>query len=395
MSKKIDFETFVKRSKDTHPNSNLIYDSSTYKNTHIKTKITCTIHGDFWQTPKDHMNGQGCPECGKNRMGLLRRSNTDEFVAKYRKIYGDNNLDFSQFTYTKSNEHSNVICLKHGLFTATPNNLLNGRGCPECGLESRGDFFRMKEEEFDKRLKEIWGDKITYDFNDYKNFVIKMKFCCEKHGEFEALPLNILRGHGCPKCAIEKQIERRTTSYEQVEREMRKTHGNKYIYYPETYKNKRQKMKMECPKHGVFWQSPSAHIGGNGCRCCNESKLERELAQCLVENNIEFEREKKLGRQHIDFYIPAIKLNIECQGEQHFKKKFDDKYDFELSLQRDIKKHNLLKEQNEKLIYYTQKNLLPRDIKDKKFQGIYNDNNLYFDLDTVINYIKKEICEKK
>lgn len=118
--------------------------------------------------------------------------------------------------------------------------------------------------------------------------------------------------------------------------------------------------------------------------------------QWVLENNIEFEREKKLGRQHIDFYIPSIKLNIECQGEQYFKKKFDDKYDFELSLQRDIKKHNLLKEQNEKLIYYTQKNLLPKDIKDDKFQGIYNDDNLYFDLDKMNNYIKKkEICERK
>lgn len=64
-------------------------------------------------------------------------------------------------------------------------------------------------------------------------------------------------------------------------------------------------------------------------------------------------------------------------------------------MQRDIKKHNLLKEQNEKLIYYTQKNLLPKDIKDKKSQGIYNDNNLYFDLGKIINYIKKRNMRKK
>lgn len=47
MPKKIDFETFVKRSRNAHSNSNLIYDPSTYKNTYTKTKITCTTHGDF------------------------------------------------------------------------------------------------------------------------------------------------------------------------------------------------------------------------------------------------------------------------------------------------------------------------------------------------------------
>lgn len=34
-----------------------------YTNTRTKVKITCKIHGEFLQTPHDHLKGQGCPHC--------------------------------------------------------------------------------------------------------------------------------------------------------------------------------------------------------------------------------------------------------------------------------------------------------------------------------------------
>ena len=34
------------------------------KNTN-KVCIICPEHGEFWQTPKDHLNKRGCPVCGK------------------------------------------------------------------------------------------------------------------------------------------------------------------------------------------------------------------------------------------------------------------------------------------------------------------------------------------
>ena len=33
--------------------------------TDTKVIIGCPIHGDFEQTPTCHLQGQGCPECGK------------------------------------------------------------------------------------------------------------------------------------------------------------------------------------------------------------------------------------------------------------------------------------------------------------------------------------------
>ena len=41
------------------------YSKVKYKNNREKIIIICPIHGTFIQSPKNHLNGQGCPICGK------------------------------------------------------------------------------------------------------------------------------------------------------------------------------------------------------------------------------------------------------------------------------------------------------------------------------------------
>ena len=387
MSKKLSFEEFVERSNKTHENNDLIYDESSFNGSHQKVRIICPKHGEFWQIAKDHMNGQGCPICGREKSGLQRRSNTEKFISSFKELYG-NKLDLSKFVYTKSNIKSTVICPIHGEFEATPNNLLRGRGCPICGNINKKIKQTISEQVFDERMEKIYGDSLTYDFSNYSNFGEKMEFVCSKHGSFEALPLNVLHGHGCPICGREKCSKSRTMKFEEVLRRFKEVHGDTYTYDESTYKTSRKKMRIICPKHGEFWQIPMNHWGGQGCPVCKESKLEMELDKALTDNGIEFIRQKPLGRQSIDFYIPKYKINIECQGEQHFKKKFDDKYDFKKSLERDIKKNKILRENGEKLIYFTKENLLPNNIEDPMFCNIYNKDNLFYDTESIINILK-------
>lgn len=387
MSKKLSFSEFMEMVNKTHENNDLKYDESTFNGSHEKIRVICPKHGEFWQIAKDHMAGQGCPICGKEKGGLKRRSNTDKFISSFKKIYGDK-LDLSKFFYTKSNQKSTVICKIHGEFQASPNNLLNGRGCPICGNISKKVKQTMSEQVFTERIKSCYGDSIKFDFSDYSNNCNKMSFKCSMHGEFQAIPLNVLRGHGCPTCGKEKYKKSRTLKFKSVVLErFRNTHGDTYVYDENTYESPRKKMKIICPKHGNFWQTPMNHWRGQGCPICKESKLEMELSKALADNGIEFIRQKPLGRQSIDFYIPKCKLNIECQGEQHFKKKFDDKYDFKKCLERDIKKNRILRENKERLIYFTKENLLPKNLKDPMFCGIY-DNNLFYNTESIINMIK-------
>ena len=321
------------------------------------------------------------------RSGRVKKLTKKEFIERAKKIHG-NKYDYSKVKYIDYETPVRIICPIHGEFQSTPNSLLMGRGCPTCGNINKKVKQTISEQVFNERMKKIYGDSLTYDFSNYSNFGEKMEFVCSKHGSFEALPLNVLHGHGCPICGREKCSKSRTMKFEEVLRRFKEVHGDTYTYDESTYKTSRKKMRIICPKHGEFWQIPMNHWGGQGCPVCKESKLEMELDKALTDNGIEFIRQKPLGRQSIDFYIPKYKINIECQGEQHFKKKFDDKYDFKKSLERDIKKNKILRENGEKLIYFTKENLLPNNIEDPMFCNIYNKDNLFYSTESIINILK-------
>ena len=54
-------------------------------------------------------------------------------------------------------------------------------------------------------------------------------------------------------------------------------HNNKYDYSNIEYKNNYTKIKIVCPEHGVFEQTPNSHISGCGCPICgNVKKLTTE-----------------------------------------------------------------------------------------------------------------------
>lgn len=53
----------------------------------------------------------------------------------------------------------------------------------------------------------------------------------------------------------------------------KKIHGNKYDYSKVEYKNNRTKVCIICQEHGEFWQLPTHHLAGHGCKKCAAEKL--------------------------------------------------------------------------------------------------------------------------
>lgn len=49
----------------------------------------------------------------------------------------------------------------------------------------------------------------------------------------------------------------------------KEVHGDKYDYSLVEYKNSSTKIKIICPKHGVFEQTPNNHLSGCGCLSCS------------------------------------------------------------------------------------------------------------------------------
>ena len=57
-----DTESFIKKSLSIH-SSVYNYDNVKYIKTKSKVSILCSIHGEFMQTPNEHLKGAGCPSC--------------------------------------------------------------------------------------------------------------------------------------------------------------------------------------------------------------------------------------------------------------------------------------------------------------------------------------------
>lgn len=111
----------------------------------------------------------------------------------------------------------------------------------------------------------------TYHYHlvDYINSITKVKIVCPVHGIFEQIPANHLRGSGCSSCSVKNKKQCIPLTTEQFIEKAIKTHGNKYDYSLTEYQNSTFKVKIICPIHGIFEQSPVYHVQGSNCPLCH------------------------------------------------------------------------------------------------------------------------------
>ena len=62
------------------------YHKVEYVNTNSKVCIVCKIHGDFWQTPTNHLKGKGCPYCSGNAK-KWNKETCEQEARKYEYIF--------------------------------------------------------------------------------------------------------------------------------------------------------------------------------------------------------------------------------------------------------------------------------------------------------------------
>ena len=123
-------EQFIEKTKKIHEDR-YDYSKVEYKHSKKKVCIICPIHGEFWQTPNDHLHGYGCPLCGKKKSDLSRRKTKEEFIEQAVKVHG-NKYDYSKVEYIDIHTKVCIICPIHGEFWQDPCNHLNGANCPKC-----------------------------------------------------------------------------------------------------------------------------------------------------------------------------------------------------------------------------------------------------------------------
>jgi len=275
MGKKLTTEEFIRRAKEVHGDK-YNYSKVEYVNNRTKVCIICPIHGEFLQTPNDHLSGHGCKKCRENNLRKCYSLTLEDFINKAHEVHGDK-YDYSKVEYINSKTKVRIVCPKHGEFLQTPNMHLRGSGCPNCGIESRTSSRKNSLEDFINKAREVHGDKYDYSKVEYVDSHTKVCIICPKHGEFWQSPNTHLSGHGCIKCCKYRIGPKSKLTTEEFIRRAKEIHGDKYDYSKVEYVDFRTKVCIICPEHGEFWQAPKGHLNGQGCsKCAGMNKTTEE-----------------------------------------------------------------------------------------------------------------------
>jgi very-short-patch-repair endonuclease len=156
-------KVFIEKANNIH-NNNYDYSKTNYVISYKKVIIICKKHGEFFQVATSHLKGIGCNKCAIEKNAERKKSNSEEFIEKSKKINGDN-YDYSNVVYKGTKNYIDIICKKHGLFKQTPSNHLRGAGCPLCFNKSEAIVFEKLKIEYPTlvtQFKKDWCKNINH-----------------------------------------------------------------------------------------------------------------------------------------------------------------------------------------------------------------------------------------
>lgn len=197
----------------------------------------------------------------------------NDFISKARAIHG-NKYDYSKVDYKGNKTKVCIICPIHGEFWQTPDIHLRGCGCKICGYNTMKSKQRKSQETFLKEITKMYGNRYDFSKVEYVNDQTKVCIIChekdefgEEHGEFLVTPNNFLKGRKCPKCQKRAKLTK-----EVFVKKSKLVHEDKYDYTESEVHGIDTDVKIVCPIHGEFWQTPYKHMMGRGCPKCGNIK---------------------------------------------------------------------------------------------------------------------------
>ena len=269
-----------------------------------------------------------------------KNKKTKKFIRRSLKIFGDR-FDYGISFYIKAKLNIKINCRKHGEFEQRVDHHYDGHiGCEECYKESVSDrmkilmntdeykskvfknVFIKNEANFKEIIKEKFGDYYDLSKIKYINANTKVILVCPKHSDFTIKPTDIYKFKGCKKCIKEEKLEKNKIKFINT---CNKLYDFYYDYSKFEYRGCNIESIIICKEHGEFKRDYNHHIRGEGCPRCKSSKGENLIRGYLLNNNIEFEEQKKFkdcvykNQLRFDFYIPEINCCIEYNGKQHYE----------------------------------------------------------------------------
>lgn len=236
----------------------------------------------------------------------------EKVIEEFRDVHGD------EFIYSKVEYHGThtpvvIICRTHGEFSITPKaHLQRKQKCPHCSIIVRtlDAFVKKSNEKHDK-------DHYSYHLVKWINVNEPVEiFCNLCQWAFWQRPSEHMRSKGCRKCS-----GCYTPTHEEFENEAHQKFDGKY-QYPEKYIECDTKIRIVCPIHGDFFQTPYIHLRSKGCPCCARTQIsigEKEWLEYLNVPNTKETRQvyHRIGKLQFRFdgFDPESKTVFEYYGD--------------------------------------------------------------------------------
>ncbi|PSL17578.1 hypothetical protein CLV88_11625 [Shimia abyssi] len=138
---------------------------------------------------------------------------------------------------------------------------------------------KLTTEAFIERARQIHGDRYDYRQTRYLGATKSVEITCMEHGSFSQRASRHLSGRGCPLCGEAMKGHNFRVAEEEFLTRASKTHGNRYDYSKVEYRSLSVPVKIICPLHGEFLQTPLCHMEGGGCDICTSEAVH---SQCII-----------------------------------------------------------------------------------------------------------------
>lgn len=298
-----------------------------------KTPHKCLKHNYIWDTtPASVLHEDvGCPICRKEKVKekVLMRAKP---LEQYKKELQDNCptvIVISGYKNISTNcLHKCLVC-DYEWLTKPARMLQKGImfGCPKCADRYHAQQKSMGIDKYRQRLQEVNSNIICLD-KEYINNSTKLRHkCLICDYVWEAIPSNILKGHGCPICAkILISAANLKTHEEFIEDFKRLNPFKDQIKILGTYIKSHEHIECQCLVCNGIWKIiPSNLLKGYGCPYCHSSEGEKMIKMILDEYKIKYIQQKSFDGLvsdnkyplTYDFYLPDYNKLIERQGQQH------------------------------------------------------------------------------
>lgn len=251
------------------------------------------------------------------------KKTTEQFIKEAITKHG-NKYNYDDVIYEHTDKKVNISCPIHGKILQTPRNHLRTAGCKRCGIEKgAATAIRIKKssDQYFKEVIEKHNNKYDYSKSIYIDTTKYMIIGCYDHGDFLMTAANHLSGHGCSKCAIQKNTKNRTYTNEEIDQYL--IDNNFTILRFNNYKKALQKIDWFCWNCNIISNICFNNLKYNGgCSLCKTNKENEKLVEKFLKiSNIEFEKIiiMNIDKKYLpDFYLPEYNLIIEYNGEHHY-----------------------------------------------------------------------------